>query len=57
MKTRKKRIKLSYIKIRLFFIKIRKIIISYKLRLTKNTKLNFLFNILLLKLIDSKILI
>ena len=57
MKTRKKRIKLSYIKIRLFFIKIRKIIISYKLRLTKNTKLNSLFNILLLKLIDSKILI
>lgn len=51
---RKKTKKLNYIKVRLFFCKIRKKIIIYKLELFKNAKVHFIFYFLLLKLADFK---
>ena len=57
MKIRKKSKKLNYIKIELFFIKITKKNISYKLKLSKDIKIYLLFYILLLKLVDCKSLI
>ena len=56
-KIRKKNKKLNYIKVELFFIKVRKGTISYKFTLYKNTKRHFIFYVLLLELVDLKTLI
>ncbi len=55
LKTRKKNKKLYYIKIKLFFIKVVKKLINYKLNLLKSVKVFLVFYILLLELIDFNI--
>lgn len=57
LKIKKKSKKLDYIKVKQFFIKAKKGIVSYKLKLPKNAKVYFMFHVLLLKLEDLKILI
>jgi hypothetical protein len=52
LKIRKKSKKLNYIKIKLFFIKVIKKLINYKLDLFKDIKMFLVFYILLLKLFD-----
>ena len=52
-KTKKKSKKFNYIKVELFFIKIKKRIVSYKLVLTNNTEVYPIFYILPLKLAGS----
>jgi len=52
LKIRKKSKKLNYIKIKLFFIKVIKKLINYKLDLFKDSKMFLVFYILLLKLFD-----
>ena len=46
--------KLDYIKVKTIFIKSKKRIISYKIKLFKDAKVYFLFSIILLELINSK---
>ena len=52
-KNKNKNKKLNSIKVEAFFIKKIKIFKSYKLNLSKNVKIHLIFNIFLLKLIDS----
>ena len=46
--------KLNYIKVKLFFIRNKKKTSSYKHKLENNSKVYFIFNILLLKLASFK---
>ena len=55
LKTKKKSKKFDYIKVKPFFIKAKKRIGSYNLKLFKDTKVQLIFYILLLELTDSKI--
>ena len=55
LEIKKKSKKLNHIKVRPFFIKLRKKIISYKLELYKKAKIYLIFYILLLKFVDSEI--
>ena len=50
LKTKKKNNKLTYIRVKTFFIKDRIKNFSYKPKLSKNVKINLIFYILLLKL-------
>ena len=54
LKTKKKSKNLNHIKVRLFFNKTNKRTISYKLELHKNSKVYFVFYILLLELANPK---
>ena len=51
---RKKSKKFDYVKVRQFFIKVRKKIIYYKLELSKNINIYLVFYILLLELVNYK---
>ena len=54
LKTRIKSKKLNYIKIKLFFIKVRKKTVKYKLKLPNSTTIYPIFYMLLLKLAYPK---
>ena len=57
IKVKTKSKKLNNIKVELVSIKVRKRNINYKLKLLKDIKVHFIFYILLLELINSKIAI
>ena len=57
LRKKNKNKKLNSIKIKVFFIKKIKKLTSYELNLSKNAKMHSIFDIFLLKLIDSSIFI
>ena len=57
LKIKLKSKKLNYLKIKPFFSKARKKIGNYKLKVSKNVMVYFVFNILVIKLVDIKIFI
>ena len=55
LKIWKKSKKLNYVKVEIFFIKVKKKVIKYKLKLAKKSKIWLIFYMLVLKLVNSKI--